>query len=130
MVDIEFQPIQKIVVHEIIKSKSLEDFIKMKAVSTNQTIPARPVRWIDGILFDFASVAIMTPELVNEKVHDGVVHWEIVNFVEMPEYVPMLAHPETGTRMDIIDNSNNTAVSDFIRWLKNEPIWSNAAAAA
>ena len=61
--------------------------------------------------------------MVRDKLQ-GILHWEIVNFTEMKEYTSTVTNPENNITMDVLDNSTNTAVSDFIRWLKNESQWS------
>lgn len=121
MVEVVFQPIRKIVIHEIIKN-DFNSFVRMKA----QQMPNMPppyARWIDGILFDFVGVMTPTPELINERFRDGTIHWEIINFAEMPQYRQTVAHPENGTILHVMDNSSNTAVSEAIRWLKKQPAW-------
>ncbi|MHB8545920.1 MAG: hypothetical protein ACYDAJ_04065 [Nitrosotalea sp.] len=126
MVEIQYSPIKKIVVHEIIKY-NLEDFIKLKAQPAPTGLPPPPLRWIDGIVFDFASMPL-TPEMVNEQAHNGVVHWGFIEFTEMPQIQPNLVHPDTGVSRRVIDGSNNTAVQDAIRWLKGQPQWAEKAA--
>lgn len=124
MVDVAYQPIKKIIIHEILK-QSLDDFVRMKAQSAPNGMSPMPVRWIDGIVFAFNGMPV-TPEMINERVRDGTVHWDFVEFAEMPNYQKALFHPETNVPLPIVDNSNNTAVSDVIRWLKKQRQWSSA----
>ncbi len=123
MVDVAYQPIKKIIVHEVLK-QSLDDFIRMKAQPAPNGMPPMPVRWIDGIVFTFNGMPA-TPEMINERVRDGTVHWDFVEFAEMQNYQKVLFHPETNVPLSIVDNSNNTAVSDVIRWLKKQRQWSS-----
>lgn len=123
MVEVQYSPIKKIVVHEIIKYE-LSDFIKMKVQPRLPNTQAIPLRWIDGIVFSFMNT-IPTEQLINEHVKDGVLHWDYVEFAEMPDFQKVLVNTETGATWPVIDGSNNTAVSDVIMWLKRQPQWTS-----
>ncbi len=127
MVEIQYSPIRKIVIHEVIKS-NLEEFTANKAQPPHPQMQMPPLRWIDGIVFEFAGM-VPTPELVNEQSRDGVIHWSIVEWAEMPQFQNNLMHPTSGVSRRIIDGSANTAVSDVIKWLKNQPQWKSTAVA-
>jgi len=120
MTEIEYQPIKKIAVHEIIK-QSYDDFLHAKARPQAQGMPSVSVRWADGILFS-AGAFPATPELVNEQVL-GTVHWQNVEFTEMETYQKILTNQNTGGSVNVVDYSNNTSIMDFVRWLKNQPMW-------
>jgi hypothetical protein len=124
MVEVQYSPTKKIVVHEIIKSE-LSDFIKMKVQPRLPNMQAMPFRWIDGIVFTFMST-IPTEQLINEHVRDGVIHWDHIEFAEMPTFQNVLVNTENGATWPVIDGSNNTAVCDVITWLKNQPQWSTS----
>lgn len=125
MVDIQYQPIKTIVIHEVLKHQ-LDDFIALK---TQNGRTAATVRWVDGIIFDFIGAQALTEKLIDEKMLQGKIHWEVIEFAEMTDYQPTVSHSQTGATLHVIDNSNNTAVADAIRWLKRQPQWVNAAAA-
>jgi len=120
MADIEYQPIKKIAVHEIIK-QSYDDFINAKAKPQPQGAPHVSVRWADGIVF-VASGFPPTPELVNEQVQ-GTVHWQNVEFAEMEDYQKVITNQNSGGSVNVVDYSQNTAVMDFVRWLRKQPQW-------
>ena len=63
----------------------------------------------------------LTPELINERVHDGVAHWDFIEFAEMPDFSNIVNHPDTQLQLRVIDGSNNSAVGDVIRHFKNDP---------
>lgn len=128
MVEIQYHPIKTIVIHEILKH-DLNYFIDLKTQNRNPNTPAPVARWADGILFEFAGVSILTEKLVDEKILNGKIHWEFIEFAEMEEYQSTIVHPQTGATLRVIDNSNNTAVTDAIRWLKKQPQWTATAAA-
>ena len=121
MVEVQYSPIEKIVIHEAIKY-DLGEFISFKVNPRAPNQRATPFRWVDGIVFDFASV-IPTEQLVNERVQDGVVHWDFIEFAEMPKYQSNLINHDNGSAWKVIDGATNTAVMDAIRWLKNQPQW-------
>ena len=118
MVDVEYQPIRKIVVHEAIKH-SLDEFRRMFA-QPKPNAPPDAVRWIDGVIFSFSAMQ-PTPELINERVRDGVIHWDFIIFAEMPDYQDIVTHPETQVQLRVTDNTNNSAIADVIRHFRNDP---------
>ena len=117
MVDVEYKPVQKIIVHEAIKH-DLPDFLRMKAVPGPQGTPPIPVKWCEGVLFEFGALP-NTPELVNERARDGVIHWAFIEFAEMPQFQNLVTHPDTQVQLRVIDVSNNSAMADVIRDFKN-----------
>lgn len=127
MVEIEYKPINKIVVHEIIK-QPLTEFIRMKARPSNPNIPNIPARWAEGIVF-VAGAYPPTPELVNEQVQ-GTVHWSDMEFAEMEDYQQILTDQDSGGSVRVTNYSSNSAVTALVRWLKKQPQWFGSAAAA
>ena len=124
MVDIEYRPIQKIVIHEVIKYE-LDDFIQLKAQPNPPNTPQSIVRWTGGTVFDYLTFP-QTQELINQRAKSGTIHWDFIEFAEMKEYSDLLDNPETKTQVKVINVSNNTAVSDAIRWIKLQPQWSGS----
>lgn len=120
MTEIEYQPIKKITVHEIIK-QSFDDFLNAKARPQTQGQPHNSVRWADGIVFT-ATAFPLTPELVNEQVQ-GTIHYQDVEFAEMENYQKVITDQNTGGSITVVDYSKNTAVIDFINWLRKQPQW-------
>lgn len=73
-------------------------------------------------MFSFGSI-IPTEQLVNERVQDGVVHWDFLEFAEMSEFQNNLMNPDNGSTWRVVEGSNNTAIVDAISWLKSQPQW-------
>ena len=121
MVEVKYSPIKEIVIHEIIKS-NLQDFIHMKVQPRQQDTLTIPFRWIDGIVFTFGGI-IATEKLVHERAEKGVVHWDYLEFAEMPKFNANLVNPDNGATWRVIDGSNNTAVVEVIQWLKGQSQW-------
>ena len=120
MVDVEYQPVKKIIVHEIIKY-TFDEFLNLKVRSPNPNLPPISVRWANGVVFT-ASAYPSTSELINQQVQ-GIVHYANVEFAEMEEYQSILMNQSSGGSVPVVNYSNNTAVTDFIRWLKDQSQW-------
>ena len=117
MVDVEYKPVQKVIVHEAIKY-DLPDFLRLKAVLGAQGAPPRAVHWCEGLLFEFGALP-NTPETINERIRDGVIHWGFIEFAELPTYQNIVTHPDTQIQMRVVNASNNSAIADVIRSFKN-----------
>jgi len=115
MVDFEYKPIQKIILHEVLKW-SMDEFIA-RFVKPNSS-----VQWADGIVMVRSSYKTSTPQMVDDEVN-GIVHWAAVEFAEMPDYKPKLGNEILGAFAQVNDVSNNNVFKDFSRWLKNDPRW-------
>ena len=127
MVVIKYKPIKQIEVHEIIK-EPLDTFIKMKVRPQNpNTLPIQ-IRWADGIVF--TTLAYPQTKRLLTKQLEGIVHWAHLEFAEMEDFQQMLSNEESGSSVTLTDYSNNTAVTEFVRWLKKQPQWFGAASAA
>ena len=117
MVEVEYQPVRKVIVHEAIKY-DYDEFLRMKAQILPNGTPPLPVRWVDGIVFMFSGIQ-MTPELINERVRDGTIHWDFIEFAEMSNYQNVVTHPDTQTQLRVINATNNSAICDVIRHFRN-----------
>jgi len=117
MVDIEYRPIQKIIVHEIIKYP-LQDFIELKSKNPKALV----AQWCDGIVMQRGSYMHPSPQMVDEE-SKGITHWALIEFAEMPEFKQSLMNEQTQVVIRIIDVSKNTAISDFVRWLMKQKSW-------
>jgi hypothetical protein len=124
LVDIEYRPVQKIIIHEVIKYE-LDDFIQLKAQPRPPNAPPSIVRWADGAVFDYLAFP-QTQELVNQRAKEGTIHWDFIEFAEMREYTEALGNSDGSTQAKVINVSNNTAVSDAIRWIRSQPQWSGS----
>ena len=118
MVDVEYQPARKVIVHEAIKHE-LPEFLRMKARPQPNGAPPNPCHWCDGVIFQYSALP-MTPELINQRVEHGVIHWNFIEFAELPDYQNIVNHPETQTQMGVINATNNSAIADVIRHFKGD----------
>jgi len=115
MVDFEFNPVKKIIIHEILKW-SMEEFI------ARFVKPNSPLQWVDGIVMQKSTYKTQTTTMIDDELN-GVVHWAMVEFAEMADYKPTLGNEIEGEFAPITDVSNNNGFKDFARWLKNDPRW-------
>ncbi len=115
MVDFEFKPIEKVILHEILKW-SLEELID------RHVKPNSAVQWVDGIVMVRSGYKSMSPKMVEDEAN-GIVHWAVVEFAEMEEFKPQLVNEKTNSMARVSDVSTNNVFKDFARWLKSDPRW-------
>jgi len=86
LVEIEYLPYQKIIVHEVRRLSEIE-FLQLVAgqaeAQKQGLLPA--VNWVDGVAF-LTGEFMMTSELVNENLN-GRIHYAVVFFTET-NYAP------------------------------------------
>ena len=74
-------------------------------------------RWVDGVLFTFEGFPKI-PEIIKENL-EGIIHWESLNFTEMPTFKDSILVPGTNQLLRVINNSSTEGVVEAIKWLKN-----------
>lgn len=116
MVEFEYQPWRKIVVHEIIKYP-LEYFILQSTMGIDKGEKGRPLLWSDGVLFT-PFLMQTTPEIIKEQL-EGVVHWASLNYCVMNEYKKELVSPQK-ILIPVIDVSNHQAFGSLGKWLNKK----------
>ena len=118
MVEIEYRPYQRIVVHEIRKLDVPEFFksiIEQTEAQKQAGIPV--VNWIDGIAFVIGQFP-PTPETISESLK-GIIHYAIVNFTEtsfQDEKRALVNNREFPVRM--IRAEKNPDFVELVRYLK------------
>lgn len=115
MVEFELKPIEKVILHEILKW-SLEEFID-RFVKPNST-----VQWVDGIVMLRSVFKSQSPKMIEDE-SNGITHWALVEFAEMREFKSQLVNEKTSSVARVNDVSTNNVYKDFARWLKNDPRW-------
>ena len=115
MVDIIYDPVKALVVHDVAKVP-LEDLIRER-ITPGVTLP---LYWCGGILFSFASAPIS--EEIMKDYFKGRIHWMEVHYTEMKEYKPVLELNDENysgkMNIRIIDTAGAQLHKDFVRWLK------------
>lgn len=115
MVQVDYQPWEKIVVHEIIKY-SLDDLIKLHSLGVEPGGLAEPLLWADGIAFS-KSTLVETKDVIKEKL-EGVVHWSSVEWALMPEFKEVIVIKETNVKVPVINVSTHPTYKTVSKWLK------------
>lgn len=121
MVEIEYLPYQKIIIHEV-RRFEVADFLQWVATQAEaQKQGATPsVNWVDGIAF-LTGEFMSTPELVSENLK-GRVHFAVVFFTETsfaPEKRVTINGRDTIVKFTRGDsNPNFVALSKFLKEMK------------
>lgn len=116
MVKVIFEPLNTLIVHDILKVKK-DDLLRERITPSG----VMPLWWCNGVLFSFASPP-MVDEIVKDHVN-GKIHWMEVHYFEMKEYVQVLElndeHYGGPMKIRIIDTSNSELHQSFTKWLKD-----------
>lgn len=121
MVDIEYLPYHKIIIHEIRKME-VNDFLVWVAsqVEAQKQGGTPAVNWVDGIAF-LNGEFMATPELVEENLK-GRIHYAICLFTEtsyQPEKRITISGRETTVRFNKGEsNGNFVALAKFLKNFK------------
>ena len=118
MVEIEYLPYQKIIVHEV-KKMEVADLLQMVAMQVEaQKLGGIPsANWVDGIAF-VTGEYMVTPEVVAENLK-GRLHYAIVLFTEtsyQPEKRTTVNGREVTVRLNKAEsNPNFVALAKFLK---------------
>src|SRR5208283_1228845 len=116
MVKVTFKPWEEIVIHEVTKFKSVEEFIEQKVAGFPKGVPIEPMLWAKGILFLRAPFP-PTSDVIKEQLH-GVIHYSSVEYTVMEKYEKSITQGDI--TIAIADVSNNEAFSELIEAVKNQ----------
>ena len=120
MVTIKHQPINEIIIHELVKVNSIEDFLSIKTNNVPLGNSAPPARWADGILYEPQGFPA-TPEIIKDQM-EGKIHFAAIEYTEMPQFKPYLKNTTNNVLLPIIDMSHNAATKQIAIWLKGQII--------
>ena len=120
MVTIRHQPINEIIIHELVKVNSIEDFLSIKTNNVPLGNSAPPARWADGILYEPPGFP-PTPEIIKDQM-EGKIHFAAIEYTEMPQFKPYLKNTTNNVLLPIIDMSHNAVTKQIAIWLKGQII--------
>ena len=112
--EVEYKPVQKIIIHHISKHPAVEKFL------TNAIPPNTPsIGWCGGYLISFTNF----PESddITKEILNGTTHVASVYYCEMPEYKATIK-TQYNQEISIIDQSNEipvVAIAQFLKKRKN-----------
>lgn len=115
MVEIEYEPVKKVVVHELYRCDNREDLI-IRAIRPTGVLP---LYWSEGVLFFFYP---MESRSAKRDYMKGTFHLEIITYCMMPEYKKMLEFDDEnikGVKVRVIDLSKFETFRDLAKWMKN-----------
>jgi len=114
MVEFEFQPWKKIVIHEVIKL-SLQNFLSEHSLGVQEGGIGRPLLWVDGIIFEH-SLFPDTEDIIKEKL-EAKVHWSSLNYTLLENYQSEFK-VAGNIRIPVIGVSNNEIFREMATWIK------------
>ena len=114
MVEFEYHPWEKIIVHEIAEHK-VDDLMNMQVQGVTEGGTARPINWSNGILFLHMNMQ-PTEDVIREQIQ-GTVHWSGLYYARMPKYVSSVVRAGKIT-VPIINFSNHIIFKPMAIWLK------------
>lgn len=113
MVEFEYQPFKKVIIHEITKIP-LDLYIITRSLAADDGGIAQPLVWIDGIVFEHA-ILPPTDDIVNESIK-GTIHWSLLSYADMEEYKEELEGPRK-VKIPVI-KQESSLFRDMARWIK------------
>lgn len=116
MVEFEYKPWKKIIIHEIVKFP-LEHFLSTHSLGVQQGGVGRPLLWVDGIVFG-KNVFRDTDDIIREKL-EGKIHWSSLNYGIL-EKCQSEFKVEGNIRIPVIDLSGNKVFKEMAQWIKKD----------
>jgi hypothetical protein len=108
--EVEYKPVEKIIIHNISKHPSVEKFL------TNAIPPNTPsIGWCGGYLLSFTNFT--ESEDVTREILKGITHVASVYYCEMPEFKSTIK-TQYNQEISVIDQSNEVPVVAIAEFLK------------
>ena len=115
MVEFEYQPFKKVIIHEITKIP-INQMILEHALAVGEGQIAAPLYWVDGIVFEHG-LAPVTDDMINEQLK-GILHWSLLMYSDMDDFKEEIVGPYA-TRMTVFKQEGRL-FKDMVKWLKDE----------
>jgi hypothetical protein len=114
MVEFEYRPWKKIIIHEIVEYP-IEYFVIQASENAPKGGVGRPLLWSNGIVF---SSYLMQPteEVVKDQLQ-GIMHWVTLNYCHLEEFQKEFRGKDR-VRVPVVDVSNHNLFGPFSKWLK------------
>ena len=114
MVEFEYQPWDKVIVHEVVKYP-LEHFLVTHTLGIKEGGIGRPLNWADGIVFEHSSMP-PTEDVIREQLQRKI-HWSSLNYGIMEEYQNKFIR-QGQVIIPIVNLSNNRVFKTMVKWIK------------
>ena len=115
MVEFEYQPWKKIVVHEVIKHP-IEFFISQHSLGVQSGGIGRPLTWVDGLVFSRLGFRD-TDDIIKEKLR-GTIHYSSIIYGILKKYQPQFMVKEGNIKIPVINVSDNKIFREMAAWIK------------
>jgi hypothetical protein len=115
MVEVEYQPRNKVIIHEYARYESVEHLIKGAFSNIPPGANVGSLKWVGGLVMTQTPYP-MTDTIIKELIA-GRLHWDHVSFAPMDEYSPNIHVPDIRLTVTINDVSVNPvfrAIAKFI----------------
>ena len=114
MVEFEYQPWKKIIIHEIVEFPP-DYFLDNAAMTAPEGGRSPPLRWAKGILFVNAPLP-PTEDVINEQIK-GTIHWSSLHCGRMRKYQKEVKRGRSVT-VPINDLSEHGVFGAMAEWIK------------
>lgn len=114
MVEFEYQPWKKIVVHEIVELP-LQDFLMKSSLGVESGAIGRHLLWVDGFIVEHITLPD-TEDVVREKLQ-GVVHWSSLSFAVLEKFQEEFK-VAGNIRIPVVNLSNNPIFRELVPWIR------------
>jgi hypothetical protein len=116
MVEFEYKPWKKIIIHEIMEYP-LEYVLFQSTQGVPQGGVGRPLMWSNGVLFS-SFVLQPSPDVIKKQL-EGIIHWSSLLFSKMEKYQPEIKRDKR-IKIPIINVSNHTIFGPMSNWVKKQ----------
>jgi hypothetical protein len=116
VVEFEFQPWKKIIVHEVVKFP-LQHFISSHSLGVQEGGIGRPLLWVNGIVFEHRSIRD-TDDIIREKL-EGKLHWSNLHYGILEKYQPEIKVTPGNIRIPVINIGDNKTFREMATWILN-----------
>ena len=113
MVEFEYQPVKKIIIHQITR-------LTVNQIKTNCSVGVdvggytNPLWWTDGIIYSFEGIP-QTDDLISEMIK-GTIHWSLLIYGHLDTFSEYL---EGDRKITIpLVNNDDPIYKDLAKWLK------------
>ncbi len=116
MVEFEYQPWKKIIIHEIVEYP-LEYFINSATIGIKKGGIGRPLRWSNGLILISTSFQ-PTEDVIKEQLQ-GIIHFTSLHYSRMPKFQREVTGADR-IRIPIMNLSNHAVFGPMAKWIKEK----------
>ena len=114
MIEFEYQPWRKVIVHEIVKYP-LQHFLSGASLGVQEGGVGRPLIWVNGFILEIAHFQD-TDDIIKDKLN-GTIHYSAISYATQENFQPEFK--VTGNiRIPVINVSDNKIFAELATWLK------------